>query len=469
MKRSSDRGQILVLYLILLLPLSLLVFTVFNVGTIVAERMRLQTAADAAAYSAAVWQARYANLVALTNRAIVANYDMIATQVALWSMADAWDGFSAEGRNRLRLEGGGTDLESVHDAFHDWNEAFARRAVGRSNAVGSSLGRRPRPDRDGALRLENYSQVLAEAERALYLVTQTGRHALVEAVARSFDPSYEASTLADGLSSLSLHSRVRWEGSPELRGTIERSMNPFARGESRRDFQGPTARSQKAYLDAGCGPVRITAQGISGPGFGEGAADDPKRILRDDRVRQVDRVRAARESQGSLVGCPSVDLRDLQIGHSSDDAENRLRRTQKWVRHRDDPRLPRHVEHFVDAGLECSDDPDLDGGEPCATEYRWLRALSELPLSTFAPSPAVEDGRELEGPGVLVILRKPGRAVRVLTGVGLVVPDDLEAYAYAKVYYDQEADDGEEPESLFNPHWRARLETFRPFGTPLLH
>src|SRR5690606_17045672 len=60
---------------------------VFNAGQVVNDKMSLTNAADAAAYSAAQWQARSLNYQAYLNRAIVANEVAIAQMVSLrsWS------------------------------------------------------------------------------------------------------------------------------------------------------------------------------------------------------------------------------------------------------------------------------------------------------------------------------------------------------------------------------------------------
>ncbi len=61
---NRQSGQIILMYLFFLLPMTMIVLSVFNVGNIVAEKMKVQNAADNAAYSAAVWEARYMNLMA---------------------------------------------------------------------------------------------------------------------------------------------------------------------------------------------------------------------------------------------------------------------------------------------------------------------------------------------------------------------------------------------------------------------
>jgi Flp pilus assembly protein TadG len=75
--------------MLLLLMASLLAgfLLVFDTGQLVTAKLRLQGAADAAAYSAAQWQARTLNYQAYVNRAMVANEVAIAQSVSLrsWS------------------------------------------------------------------------------------------------------------------------------------------------------------------------------------------------------------------------------------------------------------------------------------------------------------------------------------------------------------------------------------------------
>ena len=75
--------------MLLLLMASLLAgfLLVFDAGQLVTAKLRLQGAADAAAYSAAQWQARTLNYQAYINRAMVANEVAIAQSVSLraWS------------------------------------------------------------------------------------------------------------------------------------------------------------------------------------------------------------------------------------------------------------------------------------------------------------------------------------------------------------------------------------------------
>lgn len=84
-----EGGQVLALLLLLLAALLGSLLFVFNSGQIVAAKLRLVGAADAAAYSAAQAQARALNFQAYMNRAVVANEVAIAQWVSLRS----WSGY----------------------------------------------------------------------------------------------------------------------------------------------------------------------------------------------------------------------------------------------------------------------------------------------------------------------------------------------------------------------------------------
>ncbi|MEO8308953.1 MAG: pilus assembly protein TadG-related protein [Pseudomonadota bacterium] len=87
MRRRSHSGQALVVMLAFLGVLTGAFILVFNVGQTVNDKMKLVNAADAAAYSAALWEARSLNYQAYLNRAIVANEVAIGQLVSLrsWS------------------------------------------------------------------------------------------------------------------------------------------------------------------------------------------------------------------------------------------------------------------------------------------------------------------------------------------------------------------------------------------------
>src|SRR5687768_2322917 len=68
------RGQIAPVALFGVLITSAVLVVMFNTGQKVTERSLVANAADAAAYSGAVWTARHLNFMAYTNRAMIANH-----------------------------------------------------------------------------------------------------------------------------------------------------------------------------------------------------------------------------------------------------------------------------------------------------------------------------------------------------------------------------------------------------------
>lgn len=82
-----QQGQSLVVLVVLLAALMGALWWTVEAGSAVNEKQRLANAADAAALSAAVWQARALNFDAYTNRAIIANEAAFAQSVSLrsWS------------------------------------------------------------------------------------------------------------------------------------------------------------------------------------------------------------------------------------------------------------------------------------------------------------------------------------------------------------------------------------------------
>ena len=84
--RRSEEGQALVLAAIFGLVLMLSVLGTVNLGRTVYQKVQLQAAADAAAYSQAALEARVMNFTAYTNRAMVVHYAsvMAATSYLTW-------------------------------------------------------------------------------------------------------------------------------------------------------------------------------------------------------------------------------------------------------------------------------------------------------------------------------------------------------------------------------------------------
>ena len=89
--RAFERGSVLPLGIALLFLCALLSLRQFSVGELFSAKQRVTTAADASAYSTALWQARVLNFHAYANRAILANEVAIAQAVTLVAWADYID------------------------------------------------------------------------------------------------------------------------------------------------------------------------------------------------------------------------------------------------------------------------------------------------------------------------------------------------------------------------------------------
>lgn len=89
--RGNENGQVLLIGLFCIIGMTMISISVANIGIMVSEKIHLQDTVDAAAYSSAVVEARYMNLSAYINRAMMANYSSMAFNTALWATVDAYD------------------------------------------------------------------------------------------------------------------------------------------------------------------------------------------------------------------------------------------------------------------------------------------------------------------------------------------------------------------------------------------
>ncbi len=124
---QRQHGQVLALLLMLLAALLGSLLFVFNSGQIVAAKLRLVGAADAAAYSGALAEARSLNFQAYMNRAIVANEVAIAQFVSLRS----WSGYVNQALQRAATIGSlyppvGAALRSVSQTWASVDRGLQR-------------------------------------------------------------------------------------------------------------------------------------------------------------------------------------------------------------------------------------------------------------------------------------------------------------------------------------------------------
>ncbi|MDX1518678.1 MAG: pilus assembly protein TadG-related protein, partial [Gammaproteobacteria bacterium] len=92
---NTSRGQAAVFVLLFLGVLTLSLVFVYKAGKVTTERMQVQNAADAVAYSVSTIEARDLNFIAYTNRAMIANEVAIGQMVGLASWLFNWKSYAA--------------------------------------------------------------------------------------------------------------------------------------------------------------------------------------------------------------------------------------------------------------------------------------------------------------------------------------------------------------------------------------
>jgi hypothetical protein len=90
---TAQQGQAMVFVVLFLGVVSLSLVFLYKAGKITSEKMQVQNAADAAAYSVSVTEARDLNFMSYTNRAMVANEVAIGQMVGMASWATHWESF----------------------------------------------------------------------------------------------------------------------------------------------------------------------------------------------------------------------------------------------------------------------------------------------------------------------------------------------------------------------------------------
>jgi hypothetical protein len=274
------------MWLIFMLPMVVVCFSVYNVGVAVSEKMKVQTAADNAAYSAATWNARYMNQMAYLNRAMVANYDTIAAIDGIWSFIDGLDGFVGLIRTILRVFFDiGDAITPAAKALHKANDLFSNIIGGgnKNKKVGSYL--------------ENYSKVLSFAQQGLYIANQIGRGRVVQTIAWGVDPKIQYWLPSEIWGIQEIANRRDWKGSDEQKGlrlTLERSLDELANGGSFRDLKNfPIIGTVVDIVNLiPCFSITIGPEGFDGPGFnhvtgapgkkGDVTIAEPTRIYQND-------------------------------------------------------------------------------------------------------------------------------------------------------------------------------------------
>jgi Putative Flp pilus-assembly TadE/G-like len=89
--RRTQSGQVLVWFLGFAASMAVVFAGVYSVGQATSEKQKIVNAADAAAYSGALTEARALNLASYTNRSVIANEVLVAQLVSL----DSWTSYFA--------------------------------------------------------------------------------------------------------------------------------------------------------------------------------------------------------------------------------------------------------------------------------------------------------------------------------------------------------------------------------------
>ncbi|MGH7858116.1 MAG: hypothetical protein ACREQY_12390, partial [Candidatus Binatia bacterium] len=186
---------------------------------------------------------------------------------------------------------------------------------------------------------EKYNDVLSYAQQGLYFLNQAGRTSVIKSIAWGVDPTIQYSTFGEIFNAVSLHGRVKWEGTDAnhgLRQTVERSLNEWSRGESIRDtdnvipfYLQPINLILKPF-DIICffGDVGLTigTKGYNVQAFNHATGEAPgcdeigcipagkptESIVRDDKLYQHDVA-------GIIL---SLCVVEITVGHHSDDDFN---------------------------------------------------------------------------------------------------------------------------------------------------
>ncbi|GEM_PF-4394851 len=191
---KSSSGQVLVIGLIVCVGLVMVAISVANIGIMVAEKIHLQDTVDASAYSAATAEARYMNLTAYVNRAVVSNYNAMAFNTALWASFDAYDhGTAAIAATIYEIAAVLTFIPIINaaapfvDAVGD-GIAAAHSVLHPINGVLDDMFAQ---DEDAKLNkyIEIYNtDILSTYQGLLYAAVQAARYRVAKEVAAKMDP-----------------------------------------------------------------------------------------------------------------------------------------------------------------------------------------------------------------------------------------------------------------------------------------
>jgi hypothetical protein len=226
--RPQQSGQALLLGLMLLAVCVALLLMLARTGTQLSVRERLVGAADASAYSAAVWRARVLNSLAYSNRTIVAQEVAIAQAVTLAAWARYFE----------TLAGSAELLASAYPPA-----AAVLAYAGQAASLGADLS-------DQAMRLEVGARggagpglaAMLETGQVLLLrsANNFGLSAVANEVAQAYDRRFSAFTLTDqGHFAGFVRRQTGDVDRARFRDVVTASLDGFTGGDRDRDLRLP--------------------------------------------------------------------------------------------------------------------------------------------------------------------------------------------------------------------------------------
>ena len=221
----SQRGQILVLCLMLAWVGAAALWFVFDAGQLVGAKARTVTAADTAAWSAATWRARVLNYSAYSNRAIVAQEVAVAQAITLESWAYYFETFTKSIEEISRVYPPAYAIASVVAEAAE----LSREAT--ELAAAAEIRLRDAPE-------YGYKTLLAHSQRVMhYTASNFGLSAVAHEVAQTADKRIKAYVLPVGTTHDKFVTHYASDEQRErLRDVVERSLDRFTSGSRDADF-----------------------------------------------------------------------------------------------------------------------------------------------------------------------------------------------------------------------------------------
>jgi hypothetical protein len=221
-RAASQTGQALVLSIALVLMAGLMTILLFSSAQATSAKTRLNSTADAAAYSAAVWRARILNFEAYSNRAIIANEVAIAQAVTMVSWSKYFE----------RLVESGATLSSMWPPLAAFFGAVGSAA--NTSRVMAENGAQLEIAARGAANI-GYKNLLHTSQEILHLTGQSAPINMVTwEVAKANDPSFIAWVMPETDNYLSLTKTYSGPDRARHAQLVRDSLDPFV-GGSRHD------------------------------------------------------------------------------------------------------------------------------------------------------------------------------------------------------------------------------------------